>query len=383
MNFLTFAMLIFVVAVAIAPATAQDLNVWFGTAKNNAGKTPGIYRSTFDTQTGNISAADLALQLDGAGWITWHPTLPIIYSTAMVEGKPSICAIRVADDQSLDVAQTRAISSRSCFMTTDRKGRVLVSTQYGGGTVISIPIDDDGMLGENIQEIAHSGGSNVVPKVQSKPHPHCACVTPNNRFVFVTDLGMDRLVRYEIDQANQLLVAAGDPVQAIAGGGPRHMRFNESSELSESATGKFALVLNELSMSVTCFEHDGEGEMKQLATAATLTEEEQATVDLNSASEIRIHPGGNFIYTGNRGHDSISVFNFSPDDGELNRVQVAPIHGAWPRNFNLSPDGKWLIVAGKNTNSANVFSINPDSGKLIFERKTTFVPGAICVSIRE
>ena len=383
MNFLTITLIMFVSAVVIPPVAAQDLNIWFGTANNNAGQTPGIYRSTFDLDTGAISRAELALPLKGAGWITWHPTLPIMYSTASVDGQPSLCAIHVADDKSLTIVQTRTISSGSCFLTTDRQGRVLISTQYGGGTVISIPIDEDGTLGETIQEIQHIGGSKVVPKVQEQPHPHSACVSPSNRFVFVPDLGLDQLVRYEIDHAKQLLVASGEPVPTAPGGGPRHMRFNESSTSNESEIGRFAMVLNELSMSVACFEHDGEGGLKQRSTAATLTEAEQASEVFNSASEVRIHRSGKFVYTGNRGHDSISVFLFSPDDGSLTRVQVAPIHGAWPRNFDLTPDGKWLIVAGKFTNSASVFLINQDSGMLTYHGKTTFVPGAICVSIRE
>lgn len=371
-----------VLATSVSLSAAQKLDVWFGTSNNNAGQKPGIYRADFNSENGDISKAELALPLNGAGWITWHPTLSVMYSTANVNGQPAICTIKVAADKTLSIAQTKTINDGSCFLTTDRTGTILISTQYGGGTVVAIPIGDDGMLGDEIQEIKHSGGSKVVKGRQNSPHPHYASISPDNQFVFVPDLGLDQLVTYEIDTQNQELIPRDKPIATIPGGGPRHMKFNESPKFKKLDSREFAFVLNELAMSVSVFVHDGEGAMVLKQTTETLTEKEQAGEVFNSASEIRVHPNGKFVYTGNRGHDSVSVFKFEPKENSLTRVQVASIHGAWPRNFDLTPNGKWLIAAGQNTNSATVFAIDSDSGRLTFQRKSTFVPGPICVSIR-
>ncbi len=358
---------------------ADELDVWFGTGGNNAGQPTGIYHSSFNTESGDLSIGRLALELNDAGWITWHPTLPIIYSTAKIDGKPSICSINVADDKTLAIAQAKHINAGSCFLTTDQTGSILVSAQYGGGTIVSIPIGEDGMLGDEIQEFKHEGGSNAVPSRQKSPHPHYAEISPDNKFVFVPDLGLDQLVVYQLDVESRKLVPTGNAIDCIKGGGPRHMKIRDATKTEDR---KFAFVVNELAMSLSCFLVNDDGTMKQMVTTPTLTDEQQAGGSFNSGSEVRIHPNGNFIYTANRGHDSISVFSFGTQNFFFERVQTVSVHGAWPRNFNLTPDGKWLLAAGANTNSVTVFAIDQEDGKLTYHRKSAFVPGAICVSIR-
>lgn len=362
-----------------AAANADQLDVWFGTGGNNAGQPQGIWHATFDTDSGDISKAKLALKQKGAGWITWHPTLPIIYSTGRANGKPAILAVRVAEDKTLSVAQSININHGSCFITTDQTGSVLISTQYGGGTVVSIPIGEDGMLVDTVQEIQHEGGSKVVRGRQKSPHPHYAEISPDNKFVFVPDLGLDQLVVYQLDLENKKLVATDKPIECVKGGGPRHMKIRGATELENR---KFAFVLNELAMSLSCFVVNDDGSMKLLDTQPTLSDDEKAGEVFNSASEVRIHPGGEYIYTANRGHDSISVFGFGTRSMDFRKLQTVPVHGAWPRNFNLTPDGKWLLAAGAHTNSVTVFSIDQKTGKLTYQKKSAFVPGAICVSIK-
>lgn len=374
-----FSIAILILVAFVSFASADEIDVWFGTGGNNAGQPQGIWHARFDTDSGKLSKARLALKLNGAGWITWHPKLPIIYSSGKVDGKNSICAIRVADDKTLSIAQTRNISSGSCFVTTDQTGSVLISTQYGGGTVISFPIDKDGMLGESMQEIKHKGGSNVVPKRQKSPHPHYASISPDNKFVFVPDLGLDQLVVYTLDLEAQKLVPADKPVECVKGGGPRHMKIRGATELEPR---QFAFVLNELALSLSCFEVKADGTMTLIDTQPTLSDQQKAGEVFNSASEVRIHPNGKFIYSANRGHDSISVFDFATSDFRFERKQTISVHGSWPRNFNLTPDGKWLLAAGANTNSVSIFSIDGETGKLTYQKKSVFVPGAICVLIR-
>jgi 6-phosphogluconolactonase len=362
---------------------AEELDVWFGTGGNNAEQPKGIWHATFDSESGKFSKANLAIELNGAGWITWHPTLPIMYSTANIKGKSSLCAIKVDEDKKLSIAKTVNINHGSCFLTTDKTGAILISAQYGGGTVVSVPIGEDGMLQDEVQEIQHQGGSRVVGNRQNSPHPHYAEIGPNNQFVYVPDLGMDQLVVYKLDLDSKKLVPTDKPVECVKGGGPRHMKIRAADPKNKLEDRSFAFVLNELAMSVSCFEVNGDGTMKLVHTEPTLSEEEKAGEVFNSASEIRIHPNGEFIYTANRGNDSISVFHVKTKSFSFARQQLVSVHGTWPRNFNLTPDGKWLLAAAAYTNSVSVFAINQDDGTLTFQGRPTFVPGAICVSVRK
>lgn len=358
---------------------AQELNVWFGTTRNNTGQSSGIWHATFNTDKGALSKANLALDIDSPGWITWHPTLPIIYSIAKLEKNAVVYSINVADDQTLSIAQTIVVPNGLCFLKADQTGSVLIGASYGGGSVVSIPIGEDGMLVDAVQKHKHQGGSNVVEGRQESPHPHSVQFSPDNKFVFVPDLGLDQLVVYRFEAQGKKLTPTETPIDCVKGGGPRHMKILEG--VGEQ-NRNFAFVLNELELSLSCFEVFDDGMMKLLQTEATISEQQKSENVFNSASEIRVHANGKFIYTANRGHDSISLFHFDRTNFKLTLKQVAPIHGAWPRNFNLTPDGKWLLAAAARTNSVSVFAVDQETGMLTVKRKPVFVPGAICVSIR-
>ena len=145
--------------------------------------------------------------------------------------------------------------------------------------------------------------------------------------------------------------------------------------------GKHAFVLNELKLAVTTFEYSAStGALKPLGTVPALTEKQKARESFNSAAEIRVHPGGKYVYSSNRGHNSISTYKVDTTNGSLTRVEVEPVRGGWPRNFNIDPSGKWLLAAGRDSNTLSVFEINQDSGELTYKRNVAFVPSPICVA---
>jgi 6-phosphogluconolactonase len=161
--------------------------------------------------------------------------------------------------------------------------------------------------------------------------------------------------------------------QSAEGAGPRHLKF--------SPDGQFVYVLNELTQTVDAFAWDGEaGTLQSAGTFAGLTENEKAATDGILASEIRIHPNGKFLYTANRGHNSISVFSIDASSGQLTRSQNVSAEVNWPRNFNIEASGKWLLCAGQNSSNITVFAIDPESGQLSLSENTKLsVPRPICV----
>ncbi len=352
-----------------SPTIAQK--VYFGTGGNNAGQPAGIYHADLNEESGKLGNAELAMELEGAGWVTKHPVFDVLYSTGNVNGDASVLAIDVSGSAGKLLNSQGTGGARSCFITTDQTGKILISAQYGGSSVSVFSIHGDGSLDPRCQLIKH-GEPSRVHKNQKAAHPHYVAISPDNRFAYVCDLGMDKIVVYEIDHDAAQLKEVSQ-VSAIAGGGPRHMKFHPD--------GKFALVLNELTLSVSVFRFDADsGALTMVGTTETLTSAEKALNTFNSASEIRIHPSGKFVYTGNRGHDSISIFQFDSASGDLKRQNVIHMRGAWPRNFNLSPNGHFLLAAGKDTNSVSVFKVDPQTGDLQYQQHSSkFVPGPICV----
>jgi 6-phosphogluconolactonase len=142
--------------------------------------------------------------------------------------------------------------------------------------------------------------------------------------------------------------------------------------------GKFAYVLNELGLSVTVFQYDPKaGTLTEVETVTTLPENLREV--FSTGSETRMHPSGKFVYTANRGHDSIAAFKVDPDSGKLKFIERESIRGSHPRNFNVDPTGKWLLVACRDTNNLTVFRIDPETGGLVFTGTSVETPQPICI----
>ena len=144
--------------------------------------------------------------------------------------------------------------------------------------------------------------------------------------------------------------------------------------------GRWIYVLNELNLTVTVFEYDSNaGVMTPKQTVESVPAADLVREKAKSASEIRVHPNGKFVYSANRGHDTISVYAVDPANGKLSLLQIENPRCATPRNFNLTPDAKWLLAAGQLSNSLGLFSVDSDSGRLTFQQASVFVPTPICV----
>jgi 6-phosphogluconolactonase len=142
--------------------------------------------------------------------------------------------------------------------------------------------------------------------------------------------------------------------------------------------GKFAYVLNELDISVTGYKYDDQaGTLTELQTISALPPELREVP--SSASEIRVHPSGKFLYSANRGHDTIAAFKIDAQSGKLSFIEHESIRGCHPRNFNVDPTGKWLVVAGRDSNTLSGFGIDADTGGLSYAGSVVNTPSPICV----
>ncbi|HBE62034.1 MAG TPA: 3-carboxymuconate cyclase [Rhodopirellula baltica] len=358
-----------------SPVMAETLNVWFGTTTPRGGASEGIYHATFDTESGKLSPATLAAKAQQPGFLAMHPNKPVLYASS----GNGVTAYRVqADSTGAKLVEMGSVESGDggvAHLATDRTGSVLLSAQYGGGSTTLYELAEDGSVKRRVQVYEHDAllspaGSGVVGNRQDAPHAHWVGTSPDNRFAFTPDLGMDKVVIWKLDPNGPSLTHHGFG-EGIPGGGPRHMKF--------SPDGKRIYLLNELALSVTVFDYEAKaGTMTAGQTVPALSEEIKAKERFNSASEIRVHPSGKFVYSANRGHDSISVFRID-EAGQMELVEVEAIRGGWPRNFNLDPSGRWLIAAGRDSHTATVFEIDADTGELTFTRQTQQVPTPICV----
>lgn len=345
---------------------ADNVTLWIGTGGNGA---EGIYRTELNTENGTLSDPVLAVKIGAPGFVTLSSDGKRIYCVCSVDKEPSVAAFSIGEDKSLSLINTQPIGDGgAAHLSLDQEDKILFTAQYGGGSTAVFPVKGDGSIGER-SDLEEHNGSGPNEARQKGPHPHWAGVSPDNRFLFIPDLGADKVFIYRIDHENATIEPHGAGI-AIPGGGPRHMKFSKD--------GSKIYLLNELLMSVTVFDYDAKaGTMKAVQTISTLPEEMWEIP--NKSSEIRVHPSGKFVYAANRGHDSIAAFSVDRQSGQLEFVEREAIRGSWPRNFNIDPTGQWMIVAGRYSNTLSVFKIDQETGGLLFHGKIVNVPAPICV----
>tara|TARA_R110002096_G_scaffold16106_25_gene55161 strand:- start:509 stop:1627 length:1119 start_codon:yes stop_codon:yes gene_type:complete len=352
-----------------SPLVAAPIDVFFGTGSRES---KGIYHATFDPENGKLSGAELAAEIKGPGFLAWHPDGTKIYAVAGLEGGPGVAGFHVKPEGKLEQFTNSPIGDGGgAHISVHPSGKFLLTAQYGGGSVAFFPIDAEGNLGEAVIH-EHEGGSRVVDRRQDSPHPHWCGFSPDGKFSFTPDLGTDNIHIYQVAPDQNAITKHG-LAASIPGGGPRHMRF--------SADGKFIYLLNELTLSVTTFAYDAAtGTAKALTTTPALADEVKAKEGFNSAAEILIHPNGKFVWSSNRGNDSITCYRADPATGQLTVTEVEPIRGAWPRNINIDPTSQWILAAGANSNTVSVHKIDQETGELTYQTRSIInVPGPICI----
>jgi len=255
-----------------------------------------------------------------------------------------------------------------CHCSVDATGQYLLVAHYTGGAVAMVPIADDA-VGDPTAVVEHSG-SGPNEERQASAHPHSIQPGPDNEFVYVPDLGADRVVGYELDLERGTLLPAEDATVALPdGAGPRHMAFGPD--------GEYAYLINELDSTVAVLSRDADtGGLSVVGTAPTLPAEYDGE---NITADIHVHPSGEWVFGSNRGHDSIAIFAVEDRAGHIEFRGTESTRGEWPRNFALTPDGEALIAENMHSDEIVTFERDATTGDLSPTGHVTDVPSPSCL----
>jgi len=363
----------------VPASPSGSMLVYFGTYTGEHSK--GIYVSRFDVRTGALTPAELAVESTSPSFLALHPRAPYLYAVNEInefEGRPagSVSAFAIGSTGRLTLINRQPSGGPGpAHLTVDRAGRNVLVANYGGGSAAVLPLDPKGALQPPSSVVQHTG-SSVNAQRQQRPHAHAIQLDPENRFAYVPDLGIDKVMIYRFDGDRGTLQPHDPPFAAVsAGAGPRHFAFHPK--------GRFAFVINELACTITTFSREPTpGALTAVHTVSTLPAGESVQKGYSTA-EIRVHPSGRFVYGSNRGHDSIAVFSVNEATGHLTLVQHEPTQGSTPRNFAIDPSGMYLLAANQRSNSVVVFRIDAATGRLTPAGHTISVGAPVAVLFGE
>jgi 6-phosphogluconolactonase len=338
----------------------------------------GIYRFELDLPSGKLTPRGLAAEVSSPSFLAIHPNHRFLYAvneSDQFKGQKSgaVTAFRIdpKTGKLTMLNQQPSGGEGPCHLVVDREGKHVLAANYGGGSACVLPIASDGKLGKATAFVQHEG-SSVNKDRQEKPHAHSINLDPENRFAFVADLGLDKVLVYKYDAVKGTLKPNDPPAATVPpGSGPRHFAFHPK--------GRFAYAINELKSTVTAFQYDPkEGVLKPLQTITALPKGYKKP---SWTAEVQVHPSGKFLYGSNRGHNSIAVFAIDPKTGKLTPTGHQDKDIKTPRNFGMDPAGTVMLVANQDSGSIVVFRIDPKTGQPSPTETVVKVPMPVCVKM--
>jgi 6-phosphogluconolactonase len=358
------------------PAAKGQYIAYVGTytAKTNS---KGIYAYRFDSDKGQLTPIGVAAETADPSFLAVHPNGKFLYAVneignfnGGVGGAVSAFAIDAKTGGLKFLNQVPTRGAGPCYISLDKSGNFVLVANYDGGSIDSFPVQFDGSLGTTSGFVQHSG-SGPNKERQEGPHAHWIGTSPDNRFALAVDLGLDQVIVYGFDSSKGIFTPMLSGFAKVKpGAGPRHLAFYPN--------GKFAYVLSEMESSVTVFSYQAKnGTFTSLQTISALPKDYSGTKE---AAEIAVHPSGKFLYTSNRGHDSIAVFAIDEKKGTLKSLGQVLTGGKTPRHFAIDPTGTYLLAENQESDNIVIFHIDPATGSLTPTGQTVDAPSPVCIT---
>ena len=368
--FLLFGMFM---GTAIA-ASAQQYYMLVGTYTTNS-DSKGIYVYNFDGKSGASTLVSTKESINPS-YLASAKNGKFIYAvneniTDADKGKGMISAFSFhKKNGELQLINTvNSLGDAPCYISTDKKGLNILAANYTSGSFVLYKTEKNGALQKEKTQFFQQEGSGVHPN-QKGPHAHGTFISPDEKYVFVTNLGNDLIYKYKFDPKNPMPLTPGTPptYKVPDGYGPRHIAFSKD--------GKYMYVICELIGKIIAYAYNN-GDVQQLQIIDAAPQ-----VDLkldNGGAAIRVAPNGQFLYVSNRGTaNSVAIFHIE-NDGRLTHIMDQSVK-AHPRDMDFTPDGKFLIVVSRDADALEVYSVDAITGLLTISNKGQKIPKPVSVT---
>ncbi|MDO5638915.1 MAG: lactonase family protein [Neisseria sp.] len=310
----------------------------------------GIHVLSFNRRSGALKAVAKTQNVSNPSYLAWSKNRDFVYAVnenGSHNDDVSAFAFDARRGTLSFVNKQPAGGSAACYLAVDHSGCHLAVANYLSGNFSLYDLGGKSGISPIRQSIA-------LPHKGRQPHAHTTAFSPHNHFLFVTDLGNDRIYQYPFDAgALQPLSAPPHEYTLPEGHGPRHLVFSRDD--------KFVYLLNEWEGNIAAYHFENNSLIhKQTVTSTDSAPPDEAN---KGSAAIKISPDGRFLYASNRGNsDTIAIFAIG-GDGLLDKAgeQATDAH---PRDFMIDRSGRWLLVAARDDNAVRVYRISPSNGLL-------------------
>lgn len=352
---------------------AQQQNLhYLITGTYTAGKSEGIYVYLFNSNDGSYKELS-HVKISNPTFLTLSPDEKFVYAVMENSNKDNggeVASFAFDKEKGVLTPVNKQFSGGDspCYIEVDKTGKWIFVGNYSSGTVSVLPVDATGNIGVATTTIRHEG-SGINKNRQEKPHVHCTYISDDNKWLFVPDLGIDKVMIYAFDAANGSLNTGEQSfIKINDGGGPRHITFHPNK--------KHAYVIEEMGGAVDVFNYNN-GKFDAVQRIGSVQKED---TDFVGSADIHLSADAKFLYASNRGgFNTIAIYKVNAHNGKLTLVGHQKSLGDFPRNFTIDPTGKFLLVANQKTDDVVIFKRNAKTGLLTDTGKRISVGNPVCL----
>ncbi len=365
---------LFIFLLSINLVFAQSKTLMFVGTYTDGKPDKGIYVYELDQKTGILSLVFNTENVVNPSFLTVSPDGKFLYACTETKlpqhGNISAYSIEDSNGSLKFINKQSTNGENPVYVSVHKNNKFVVTGNYGEGNVTVLTKNEDGSLNPFVQSIQFSGTS-INKERQEKPHVHSTNFSPKNDFLFLPDLGTDKIRTFKFyeKQTKPLIEANELTISTEAGAGPRHIAFHPNQ--------KFVYSIEEMSGNIIGYAYKN-GQLNQFQS----TKSNQKKADIYSSADIHISPDGKFLYATNRVENTISIFKIAKK-GLLTLLGHESTFGETPRNFNIDPTGNFVIVANQSSNNIVVFRRNIKTGLLTKISDDTKVLHPSCLQFRQ
>lgn len=261
---------------------------------------------------------------------------------------------------------------RGCYLETDSEDKFLFVAGYHDGKVTVLKLNEDGSVGEILDGVFHKGLGSIAER-NFRPHVSCTTLTPDEKYLCAADLGVDHVKIYRFNKETGKIKLV-DFLRCELESAPRMLVFSKD--------GKYAYLLCELKnyINVYTYKDNGKGpEFELIQTVSTASKNAEMEC---AAAAIRFSPDNNYIFCSNAGDDSVGLFRIDHKTGMLDKLNVLPISGEYPKDIDFFPDGRHLMSLNHESNTITIFEVDYEKGVLVMKGKPMQIDTPNCVVVK-
>lgn len=327
----------------------------------------GIRIYDVDMKNGRFVEKD-RVEITNSSYVTISKNRKYLYSITDF----GVEAYMILKDGDLELINFAPINGmRGCYLCTDYEDKFLFVAGYHDGKLTVLRINEDGGIGDITDEIYHKGLGSVAER-NFRPHINCARMTHDNKYLLVSDQGMDHVNVYRLDHERGT-VRLADVVRGDIESAPRHIKISKN--------GRFVYIVHELACNITVYEYEEKNGNPYFNRIQTIETAASARSDFgSSASALSFSEDYEYLLASTAGENTVVVYKADQDTGMLDRIFCLPISGDYPKDAAIFPDNRHLVSLNHGSNTMTFFKVDMEKGIIMMCAPEVAVDRPNCIA---